>query len=164
MLKTFARHYETGDPIPNELVEGMIRARHLGSGMLAEHQFYYALVDMTYHTTEPGAPGFTTEIGINLFSEIELYDQVPQTHFQAAFGHLTGYQAGYYGYQWSLVYASDMFQRFKELGMLDPAAGRYYRRTILARGGTQDGMDLVRDYLAREPDISAYLAHLGLKE
>ena len=89
---------------------------------------------------------------------------MPSTHFQAAFGHLTGYQAGYYGYQWSLVYASDMFQRFKELGLLDPQAGRYYRRTILARGGAVDGLDLVRDYLAREPDLSAYLAHLGLKE
>ena len=164
VLKTFARHYETDQPIPNRLVEGMIRARHLGSGMLAEHQFYYGLVDMAYHTAEPGKPGFTTEIGIRLFSEVELYEQVPSTHFQAAFGHLTGYQAGYYGYQWSLVYASDMFQRFKELGMLDPQAGRYYRRTILARGGTVDGLDLVRDYLAREPDISAYLAHLGLNE
>lgn len=164
VLKTFARHYKTGEPIPTDLVEGMVRARHLGSGMLAEHQFYYGLVDMTYHTIEPGAPGFTTEIGIDLFKEIELYHKVPQTHFQAAFGHLTGYQAGYYGYQWSLVYASDMFQRFKELGMLDPAAGKYYRRTILARGGTVDGKDLIRDYLAREPDLSAYLAHLGLNE
>ena len=164
VLKTFARHYETDQPIPNRLVEGMIRARHLGSGMLAEHQFYYGLVDMAYHTAEPGDPGFTTEIGISLFSEVELYDQVPSTHFQAAFGHLTGYQAGYYGYQWSLVYASDMFQRFKELGMLDPQAGRYYRRTILARGGAVDGLNLVRDYLAREPDLSAYLAHLGLNE
>ena len=164
VLKTFARHYETEQAIPSRLVEGMIRARHLGSGMLAEHQFYYGLVDMTYHTAEPGEPGFTTEIGISLFSEVELYDQVPSTHFQAAFGHLTGYQAGYYGYQWSLVYASDMFQRFKELGMLDPQAGRYYRRTILARGGAVDGLDLVRDYLAREPDLSAYLAHLGLNE
>ena len=164
VLKTFARHYKTGKPIPSELVEGMVRARHLGSGMLAEHQFYYGLVDMTYHTMEPGEAGFTTKIGIDLFNEIELYQKVPETHFQAAFGHLTGYQAGYYGYQWSLVYASDMFQRFKELGMLDPEAGRYYRRTILARGGTVDGKDLVRDYLAREPDISAYLAHLGLNE
>lgn len=164
VLKTFARHYETDQPIPSRLVEGMIRARHLGSGMLAEHQFYYGLVDMAYHMAEPGEPGFTTEIGISLFSEVELYDQVPSTHFQAAFGHLTGYQAGYYGYQWSLVYASDMFQRFKELGMLDPQAGRYYRRTILARGGAVDGLDLVRGYLAREPDLSAYLAHLGLNE
>lgn len=164
ILATFSRHYQTNEVIPAELVQGMIKARHLGSGMLAEHQFYYGLVDMTYHTVAPGEAGYTTELGLDMFSEIELYERQPGTHFQAAFGHLTGYQAGYYGYQWSLVYASDMFQRFKELGMLDYEAGRYYREKILARGGTIDGLELVRDYLGREPDLSAYLAHLGLKD
>ncbi len=164
VLSTFARHYQTGSPIPAELVEGMIKGRHMGSGMLAEHQFYYGLVDMTYHTQPPGEEaGYTTQIGIDLFSDIELYDKAPNTRFQAAFGHLTGYQAGYYGYQWSLVFASDMFQRFNELGMLNPEAGMYYRSKILARGGTVDGLELVRDYLGREPDLSAYLKHLGLE-
>ena len=164
VLSTFARHYQTGTPIPVELVEGMIKGRHMGSGMLAERQFYYGLVDMTYHTQPPGAEdGYTTQIGIDLFSDIELYDKAPNTRFQAAFGHLTGYQAGYYGYQWSLVFASDMFQRFKELGMLNPEAGMYYRSKILARGGAVDGLELVRDYLGREPDLSAYLKHLGLE-
>jgi len=88
---------------------------------------------------------------------------VPETFFQAAFGHLTGYHAGYYGYQWSLVYASDMFQRFKELGMLSPDAGMYYREKILSRGGSMDGIDLVRGYLGREPNMDAYLEHLGLE-
>ena len=77
--------------------------------------------------------------------------------------HLTGYHAGYYGYQWSLVYASDMFQRFKEMGMLNPEAGMYYRDKIISRGGTQDGLDLIKDYLGREPDMSAYLRNLGLE-
>jgi len=62
------------------------------------------------------------------------------------------------------VYASDMFQRFKELGMLNPEAGRYYRAKILARGGAVDGMEMVRDYLGREPDMRAFLKHLGLDE
>ncbi len=90
---------------------------------------------------------------------------MPETFFQASFGHLTNtnYVAGYYGYQWSLVYACDMFRRFKEVGMLDPEAGMYYRRKILARGGTADGLDLVRGYLGREPDTRAYMAHLGLE-
>ncbi len=56
-----------------------------------------------------------------------------------------------------------MFQRFKELGMLDPEAGQYYRRNILAKGGTMDGLDLVKGYLGREPEMDAYLAHLGLR-
>ncbi|MCH8165643.1 MAG: Zn-dependent oligopeptidase [Planctomycetes bacterium] len=161
VLQTFARHYETGEPFPQDLLDGMIKARHLGSGMLAEHQFYYGLVDLAYHT-DPDGEVDTTKIQADLFREVELYEEVPQTYFQAAFGHLTGYQAGYYGYQWSLVYACDMFGRFKELGLLDPEAGLYYRRKILARGGAMDGLDLVRDYLGREPRMDAYLEHLGL--
>ena len=163
VLKTFARHYQTGEVFPDDLLDGMLAARYLGSGMDAERQFYYGLTDMTYHTAYED--GFdTTEVANELFGEVELYDPVPGAHFQAAFGHLMGYQAGYYGYQWSLVYAADMFQRFKELGMLDPEAGKYYRDKILSRGGTVDGLDMVRDYLGREPDMTAYLKHLGLEE
>jgi thimet oligopeptidase len=166
VLKTFARHYETGEVFPDELLAGMLKARHLGSGMAAERQFYYGLFDMTCHL-EPEGDVDTTKLAADLWGGrgegVELYAAVPETHFQAAFGHLTGYQAGYYGYQWSLVYACDMFQRFKELGMLNPEAGRYYRKHILARGGTEDGLDLVTEYLGREPDMTAYLEHLGLE-
>ncbi len=166
VLRTFAKHYETGEVFPDDLLEGMVAARYLGSGMLAERQFFYGLFDMQCHLAADGIVD-TTKLGHDLWGElgagVELYAAVPETHFQSAFGHLTGYQAGYYGYQWSLVYACDMFQRFKELGMLDPAAGRYYRRNILARGGTLDGLDLVRNYLGREPEMDAYLEHLGLQ-
>jgi thimet oligopeptidase len=115
----------------------------------------------------PGGVVDTTQLGLDLWDpdkdNVELYDPVPETYFQSAFGHLTGYQAGYYGYQWALVFACDMFERFKELGMLDPEAGAYYRRMILSRGGTKDGMDLVTEYLGREPRMDAYLEHLGLE-
>ncbi|MHC4080285.1 MAG: M3 family metallopeptidase [Planctomycetota bacterium] len=166
VLKTFARHYETGEPFPDELLEGMLRARHLGSGMLAERQYFYGLYDLRCHIV-PGGEVDTTQLGLDLWDpakdNVELYDPVPETYFQASFGHLTGYQAGYYGYQWALVFACDMFERFKELGMLDPEAGAYYRRMILARGGTMDGLDLVTEYLGREPKMDAYLEHLGLE-
>jgi thimet oligopeptidase len=162
VLNTFARHYKTGEPLPGDLLQGMINARYLGSGLFAEHQFYYALVDMTYHTAPEGRVD-TTKISEELFPQIELYEPVPQVYFQASFGHLVGYQAGYYSYQWSLVYAQDMFQRFKELGLLNPDAGMYYRKKILARGGTMDAMDMIKDYLGREPQMDAYLEHLGLK-
>ena len=166
VLKSFARHYRTGEPFPDDLLAGMTRARHLASGMRAERQFFYGLYDMKCHLARNGKVD-TTQLGYDLWDprkeNVELYDPVPATYFQSGFGHLTGYQAGYYGYQWSLVYASDMFQRFKELGMLDPEAGRYYRKHILAAGGSRDGMDLVRDYLGREPQWDAYLRHLGLE-
>jgi thimet oligopeptidase len=164
-LRTFARHYRTGEPFPDALVEGMLAARNLGSGMLAERQIYYGLFDLMCHTDPDGVLD-TTKLAADLWdpagASVELYDPIPEVYFQAAFGHLNGYQAGYYGYQWSLVYACDMFQRFKEKGMLSPEAGDYYRRNILARGGTQDGLDLVRGYLGREPDMTPYLRHLGL--
>jgi thimet oligopeptidase len=73
-----------------------------------------------------------------------------------------GYEAAYYGYQWSLVYAQDMFQRFQELGILSPEAGKYYRDKVLARGGTMDEFEMLRDYLGREPKMDAFLKHLGL--
>jgi thimet oligopeptidase len=73
-----------------------------------------------------------------------------------------GYEAGYYGYLWSLVYAQDMFQRFEELGLLDPQAGLYYREKILARGGTIDEMEMLKDYLGREPKMEPFLRHLGV--
>ena len=162
VLNLFAQHYQTGEKFPDELLEGMLKARHLGSGMKAERQIYYALVDMTYHTQPDGAVE-TTKVALELADEVELYDPVPGTYFQASFGHLMGYQAGYYGYLWSLVYAQDMFQRFKELGMLDPEAGRYYREKILSKGGTVDEMQMVKDYLGREPSMEPFLEHLGLK-
>ena len=116
------------------------------------------------YTFAPDGKVNTTKVGLELYEEVELYQAAPETHFQAGCGHLVGYQAGYYGYMWSLVYAQDMFQRFDELGLLNPAAGKYYREKILARGGTIDAMDLVKDYLGREPDMAAFLNHLGLKE
>ena len=162
VLKTFARHYKTGAEFPDELLAGMVQAKYLGSGMKAEHQIYYGMVDMTYHL-KPDGKVDTTQVGLDLYDEIELYDSVPGTHFQAAFGHLTGYQAGYYGYLWSLVYAEDMFQRFQELGMLSPKAGREYRKTILSRGGTVDEMQMVREFLGREPRMEPFLKNLGLE-
>jgi thimet oligopeptidase len=165
VLATFARHYETGKPFPDDLLDGMIKARHLGSGMAAERQFFYGLYDLKCHL-DPDGDIDSTQLAMDLWDpageNVELYDPVPGTYFQSAFGHLTGYQAGYYGYQWSLVYACDMFQRFKELGMLSHDAGMYYRDKILSRGGTTDGMNLIRDYLGREPTMDAYLKHLGL--
>jgi len=165
VLRTFARHYKTGEPIPDAMIDGMIAARNVGSGLLAEHQFYYALTDLAYHM-DPDGDVDSTQVALDLFEEVELYKPVENTFYQAAFGHLVnpGYVAGYYGYQWSRVYACDMFERFKEHGLLDPEAGRYYRKHILARGGTVDGMELLNGYLGRDPEMGPYLKFLGLEE
>jgi len=163
VLKTFAKHYKTGEAIPDATLQGMIKGKHLGSGLFAERQFFYGLTDMTYHTAKDGKIN-TTDAQAKIAGEVEQFPAVPETFFQASFGHLIGYQAGYYGYMWSLVYASDMFTRFKEHGLLNPEAGMYYRKKILARGSTIDELDMVKDYLGREPKMEAFLEHLGLSE
>ena len=142
VLHTFARHYKTGKPLPDELLQRHDRkARNLGSGMLAEHQFYYGLVDMPITPSPDGKVDTTTtrrrSVPAKASSCINRFRTRTSRRRSAT---SSGYQAGYYGYQWSLVYAEDMFQRFKELGMLDPKAGMYYRKKILARGGTVDGL------------------------
>lgn len=161
VLAKFARHYKTGEPLPKSLLDGMLAARTLGSGMETEHQIYYGMVDQAYHTAPKGEID-TTKTGVDMMSEIELFKGVPQTWYQAAFGHLVGYQGAYYGYQWSLVYAQDMFQRFEQLGVTSPKAGQYYREKVLARGGSMDAMDMLKDYLGREPKTDAFLKHLGV--
>jgi len=161
-LKLFARHYETNEPMPDELIEGMIAAKNLQSGIKTEGQIFLGMVDQAYHTDTDGVVD-TTQVGYDIHDEVRMYPHTPGSHFQGSFGHLTGYQAGYYGYMWSLVYAQDMFERFKELGMLSPEAGAYYREKILSRGGTEDSLDLVREYLGREPSMNPFLESLGLE-
>ncbi|HYE61957.1 MAG TPA: M3 family metallopeptidase [Phycisphaerales bacterium] len=164
VLSTFARHYKTGEAIPADLVDAMVRARRVGSGMDAETQFFYGLTDQAYETTSDGVVD-TTKVAHALYPQATMFGKMPEhTYYQAAFGHLMNYSAGYYGYMWSLVYASDMAVRFKELGMLSPEAGMYYRRKIISQGGTRDAMDLVKDYLGREPRLDSFLEHLGLEE
>lgn len=161
VLATFTGHYETDEPIPADMLAGMIAAKDLCSGMLAEGQICYGMTDQAYHTA-PGGEVDTTQVGLDMYGDVTMFTPIDGTWFQASFGHLTGYQAGYYGYLWSQVYAEDMFQRFEELGMLEPEAGAYYRDHILAVGGTMDGMDMVTTYLGREPSMDPFLRSLGL--
>src|SRR5690606_24931068 len=84
------------------------------------------------------------------------------THFQAGFGHLFGYDAGYYGYLWSQVFGDDMAARFQEEPEGEEAAGRRYRATILETGGTADGAELLRAFLGREPSMEPFLREIGL--
>lgn len=162
VLRTFAKHYQSGESLPDAMLEGMKAARTLGSGIETEGQFFLGKMDQIFHTA-PGGNIDTTKAALAAYEECTLFKATPNTMPQAAFGHLNGYQGAYYGYLWSLVYAQDMFQRFEEQGLLNPEAGAYYRKKVLARGGSMDEMDMLRDYLGREPKMDAFLKHLGLK-
>ena len=162
VLATFAKHYKTGEPLPAQMLKGMEDARTLGSGIETQGQFYLGLMDQAFHTATGGDVN-TVQVGNTVYEQATLYKAVPYTFFHAAFGHLTGYEGAYYGYLWSLVYAQDMFQKFEDLGLMSPEAGTYYRKKILARGGSMDEMEMLKDYLGREPKMDAFLKHLGLK-
>lgn len=160
-LPMLSGHYETGDQLPPELLDRMIEAKTLCSGMLDENQVFYGMSDQAFHTITDG-PVDTTQTGLDLYEQCTLFDPVDGTWFQASFGHLTGYQGGYYGYLWSKVFAKDMEQRFETLGMLNPEAGAYYRKHVLGRGGTVDATVMLQDYLGREPSMDAYIRSIGL--
>jgi thimet oligopeptidase len=159
VLDRFAAHYETGETIPRSMVDGMIAAKQLNSGIRWQRQVFYATLDMKYHG--PGDKKNTTTI-LNDLHAICGFDNLQDTHFQAGFGHLFGYDAAYYGYLWSKVYGDDMYTAFEEAGILNPKVGMKYRVEIYEKGGTLDGEDLVRNFLGREPNNKAFLEDLGL--
>jgi len=157
LLASFARHHETGETIPADLVARMVEAKNVSSGLAALRQIYFGLLDLAYHG--PGKDKDTDAIAEELHP-VTGFPFEPDTHFQAGFGHLFGYDAGYYGYMWSKVYGDDMYTMFDGSDL--EGQGRRYRELILERGGMVDGADLVRDFLGREPETGAFLADLGL--
>lgn len=161
VLKLFAKHYKTGQPIPDDLVAGMRKARTLGSGIETQGQLYLGEMDQAFHTVPSGEVD-TIKVANDVYERTTIYKAVPGTMFHASFGHLVGYEGAYYGYLWSLVFAQDLFTRFEDKGVLSPEAGMYYRKKILARGGSMDETDMLRDYLGREPRTDAFYRHLGL--
>lgn len=159
VLASFSRHYETGEPLPKDLLDSMIAAKNLDSAVFTVRQLYFGELDYAYHSG--GAEKDTTAIARELHA-ISGFEAPEGTHWQSGFGHLFGYDAGYYGYKWSEVFADDMFTRFEKEGPLSPDLGLEYRRKVLERGGSVDGDVLVRDFLGREPNSDAFLKNLGL--
>lgn len=162
-LSLFAKHYKTGEVLPRSLYDKMVAARNVGSGLGAESQIFLGLLDFTLHDTfDPFGAQTINEVEKELRSTILHFPLVDGTNFPAAFGHLNGYGASYYGYMWSKVYAEDMFSEFDKNGILDNATGMRYRTIILGKGDTEDPMDLVREFLGREPNAEAFKRSLGL--
>lgn len=164
-VKLFGKHYQTGDILPKELFDKMVAAKNVGSGLNTETQIFYGMVDMTFHDKfDPFSDKSTDEVVRDLTEKVRHYPFVEGTHFQAAFGHLNGYGASYYGYLWSRVYAEDMFSVFDQNGILDQETGLRYRNIILAKGSSEEPIDLVREFLGREPNNMAFMKSLGLRE
>ena len=142
-LSLFAKHYETGDIIPDQLLEKMIAAKNINSGTKALQQVFYGIYDFSLNDGfDPDGNKSTTDLIKELKNDVTLYPYQEGTHQQASFGHLNGYGAAYYGYKWSEVYAHDMFSIFKNEGILNPKTGLRYRQIILEKGGTEEPLDL----------------------
>jgi thimet oligopeptidase len=160
VLARFARHYRTGEPLPQDLLDGMIAAKHLDVAIRALTQVAYGSLDQRLHG--PDQPAGLDRV-IAETSAAALFPRLPGTCYAASFGHLLGgYDAGYYGYLWSEVYGDDMFSEFVRRGVTNPEVGRHYRDVVLAQGGAVEGMDLLRQFLGREPRQDAFLADKGL--
>ena len=154
-LALFARHVETGETIPAEMVERMRAADDFGKGVQARHQMFYAALSLGYHRLDPATLDFMGTLTA-LQSRYSLFPTAPGTHMFASFGHLNGYSAGYYTYMWSLVIAKDLLSEFQRNGLLDHATARRYADAVLVPGGSKDAAVLVEDFLGRPYGFEAY--------
>lgn len=154
-LQTFAKHYETGEPIPTELVAQMNRAEEFGKGLQVRQQMAYAKLSLSIYDREPSEVE-TDALVKEIYEKYSPYPFVEGTHMQTSFGHLDGYSAIYYTYMWSLVIAKDLFSQFDKNDLLAPDVAKRYRQAILAPGGSKPAETLVKDFLGRESDFTAY--------
>jgi len=155
VLQTFAKHYETGEPIPVEMVENMRRADTFGRAIDVAYQLYFANLSLNIYNKDPKDVN-TDAVVAKYERELVPFPGMKDTHMQASFGHLDGYSAVYYTYQWSLVIAKDLFSKFDHEHMLDPTIPTKYRKTVLAPAGSRPAADVVRTFLGRDFNYDAY--------
>ena len=169
-LTSLSSHYITGEKIPINLVNSIIRSKHVDGAIFNLRQLHFAIFDMTMHNPSPGiVDTLDPAIEFNkLQSEISRLDGPDGSRFDygngfATFGHLMGgYDAGYYGYLWSEVFSTDMFYEAFKKAPMNGKEGRRYRNTVLARGGSKDEMEVLIEFLGREPNSKAFLEELGI--
>ncbi|HEV3088059.1 MAG TPA: M3 family metallopeptidase [Candidatus Elarobacter sp.] len=161
ILKRVSSNVTTGQPLPDALIQKMIAARYVHYALQTTGQIMYATVDIKYHSSKP--PVDTTALWASTVAQTTPNQYVAGTHPQSEFGHLMGgYDAGYYGYLWSKVYAQDMFSRFKAQGLTNPVAGAAYRNDILAPARLVEPDQEVRNFLGRPMNPNAFYRELGI--
>ncbi|HSK06244.1 MAG TPA: M3 family metallopeptidase [Acidimicrobiia bacterium] len=162
VLTRFARHHQTGQPIPTALVEGLVAARQLNDAMWHLRQIQFGLLDQALH-----GPEEEKDLDAILLEStaVSLLPHHEGTFHPASFGHLMGggYDAAYYGYIWSEVFGDDMFSRFEEEGITSPQVGRAYRDLVIGKGGSVDPDDMLVAFLGREPNNEAFLRKVGIE-
>ena len=164
-LRTFAVHYQTGEPLPDELIERIVRSRNFNVATACLRQVSFGLLDMAYYTQ---IKEFTEDIipfEKKAWEDAIITEQIPDTCMTVQFSHIMagGYAAGYYSYKWAEVLDADAFSLFKENGIFDQKTAQSFRDNILSRGGTEHPMTLYKRFRGQEPTINALLERNGIK-
>jgi peptidyl-dipeptidase Dcp len=164
VLKSYAKHYETGEPIPQDLVNKIRNARLFNQGFATTEYLAASYLDMDWHTVEDEAPLDPIEFENKSLGKIGLISEIVVRYRSPYFRHVFagGYAAGYYSYVWAEVLDADAFQAFKETNLFDRNTAKLFRENILAAGGTEKPMTLYKRFRGREPEIDPLLERRGL--
>lgn len=164
-LHTFARHYETDEPIPDELVQSIIDAQNFNVAYACLRQVSFGLLDMAWYSREQEFDGDVTTFEREAWKRAQVLPQVEGTCMSVQFSHIFsgGYAAGYYSYKWAEVLDADAFALFKKHGIFDQATATSFRENVLSKGGTEHPMTLYKRFRGQEPTIDALLTRNGIK-
>ncbi|GLU36268.1 oligopeptidase A [Pseudomonas sp. NBRC 100443] len=162
-LALISGHYETGAPLPQDILEKMLAAKNFQSGLMMVRQLEFSLFDFELHTSH-GDGRSVLDVLNGVRDEVAVMRPPAYNRFANSFAHIFagGYAAGYYSYKWAEVLSADAFSRFEEEGVFNPQTGAAFREAILAKGGSQEPMALFIAFRGREPSIDALLRHSGL--
>ena len=163
-LKLFAKHYETGEIIPMELVQKIKDSSNFLEGMATLRQLSYAMLDMAWHHSYPGEIPDIKAFETDASQKSQLFPETEGTCMSTAFAHIFqgGYSSGYYSYKWAEVLDADAFAHFKEKGIFDREIAHLFQEHILSKGGTEEPMILYERFRGRKPKIDALLKRAGL--
>ncbi len=154
ILKEVSSNVTTGAPLPDDMIKSMVAARYVNEAYFTVQQIKLGMVDMAYHSSGPKID--TTAVWAEISRKYTPLSMTPGTHPQASFGHLFGYDAGYYSYLWALVYAQDMFTAFQNGGLENPLVGERYRKDILEPARIYEPDVEVRNFLGRPMNSDAF--------
>lgn len=164
-LNTFARHYQTGEPMPADLLQRIIDASNFNVAYACLRQVSFGLLDMAWYTRETPFDGDVRAYEKAAWTRAQVLPQPEETCMSVQFGHIMsgGYSAGYYSYKWAEVLDADAFSVFKEKGIFNTEVAQSFRDNILSRGGTEHPMILYKRFRGQEPTIDALLKRNGIK-
>ena len=163
-LNSFAKHYQTGEPIPAELIEKIVAAKNYLAGYAQVRQLHYGWLDMSWHTLTELPAESTIEFESKVLAPYAIMPAVEGAAFSGSFSHIFsgGYSAGYYSYKWAEVLEADAFSLFKEKGIFNTEVAASFRENILSKGGTMDEAVIYRNFRGHDPQPEALMQKLGL--